>query len=285
MHPRAGLGRFKGSHTEHVPLPSHRHALELLARLGYAARGVVNLIIGLLAFLAALGQGGRTTGSRGALLSLLSHPFGSLLLGVVALGLFGFAVWRACQSLLDADRRGRDAKALVVRGGQAISAITYASLGIFAATLAAGNAAGGSDDGRAARDWSRWLMAHPFGEVLVALAGLVVVGIGVTMLSWAWRGSFAKHLDCHGTAASWVMPLGRTGFAARGVVFVVIGIFLALAAWHSNPNEVQGLSGALRALQGQPFGQALYALVALGLAAFGVFEFAEARYRRIQAPG
>jgi hypothetical protein len=266
-------------------LPSHRHALELLARLGYAARGVVNLIIGLLAFLAALGQGGRTTGSKGALLSLLSHPLGSLLLGVVALGLFGFALWRACQSLLDADRRGNGAKAMVVRGGELISAATYTSLGIFAATRAAGRAAGGSDDAKSAQDWTRWLMAHPFGEWLVALAGVVVAGIGVTMLGWAWKGSFAKHLDCHGTAANWVMPLGRTGFAARGVVFLIIGIFLVLAAWHSNPQEVRGLSGALRALQGQPFGQFLYGVVALGLVAFGIFEFAEARYRRIRAPG
>jgi hypothetical protein len=266
-------------------LPSHRHALELLARLGYAARGVVNLIIGLLAFLAALGQGGQTTGSKGALLSLLSHPLGSAFLGIVALGLFGFALWRACQSVLDADHRGHGAKALVARGGQAISAAIYTSLGIYAATLCAGFAAGGTDDSRAAQDWSRWLMAHPFGEVLVALAGLVVAGMGVTMLGWAWKGSFAKHLDCPGTASNWVMPLGRTGFTARGLVFLVIGIFLVLAAWHSNPHEVRGLSGALRALQGQPFGQILYGLVALGLVAFGIFEFAEARYRRIRAPG
>lgn len=266
-------------------MPSHRHALELLARLGYAARGVVNLIIGLLAFLAALGQGGRTTGSKGALLSLLSHPLGSVLLGVVALGLFGFALWRACQSLLDADHRGRGAKALAVRGGQIVSAFTYASLGIYAATLAAGFAAGGTDDAETAQDWSRWLMSHPFGEVLVAMAGLVVAGIGIGMLGFAWKGSFAKHLECPGNASRWVMPLGRTGFAARGVVFVIIGIFLALAAWHSNPEEVRGLSGALRALQGQPFGQAMYGVVALGLAAFGIFEFAEARYRRIRPPG
>lgn len=266
-------------------MPSHRHALELLARLGYAARGIVNLVIGLLAFLAALGQGGQTTGSKGALLSLLTHPLGSLLLGVVALGLFGFALWRACQSMLDADGRGNGAKALAVRGGQLVSAFAYASLGTFAATLAAGRAIGGSDEAEAAQDWSRWLMAHPFGEVVVAIAGLIVAGLGVAMLGWAWQGSFAKHLDCNGTAAHWVMPLGRTGFAARGVVFLIIGIFLILAAWHSDPEQVRGLGGALRALQGQPYGQALYVVVALSLAAFGVFEFAEARYRRIHAPG
>lgn len=266
-------------------MQSHRDALELLARLGYAARGVVNLLIGLLAFLAALGQGGRTTGSKGALQSLLAHPMGSVLLGIMALGLFGFALWRACQALLDADRRGNGAKAVVARAGQLVSAFAYVSLGIFAAALAAGRSAGGADDAAAAQDWTRWLMAHPFGEVMVAVAGLVVAGIGGTMIGWAWKGSFIKHLDCRGTAERWVVPLGRTGFAARGIVFIIIGAFLALAAWHSDPEEVRGLSGALRALQAQPFGQALYGVVALGLVAFGAFEFAEARYRRIQAPG
>ena len=99
-------------------MQSHHHALVLLARLGYAARGVVNLVVGLLAFLAAMGQGGGNSGNKGALLSLLAHPFGGILLGVVALGLFGFAVWRACQSLLDADRRGTKPKAIGARIGQ-----------------------------------------------------------------------------------------------------------------------------------------------------------------------
>jgi hypothetical protein len=267
-------------------LSSHRHALVLLARLGYAARGVVSLVVGLLAFLAAMGQGGGNSGNKGALLSLLARPLGDVLLGIVALGLFGFAVWRACQSLLDADRRGTKPKAIGARIGQLISAFTYASLGIFAATLALGRAARSStDDASQAQDWSRWVMSHPFGEVLVGLAGAVVAGVGIAFLVRGWRASFTKHLDCPGDAAQWVVPLGRLGFAARGVVFLIIGIFVMLAALHSNPQEVVGLSGALRALQGQPFGQFLYAVVALGLAAFGVFEFAEARYRRIEAPG
>ena len=85
-------------------------------------------------------------------------------------------------------------------------------------------------------------------------------------------------------AARWVVPLGRAGYAARAAVFLVIGGFLVVAAYQSDPSEARGLGGALLALQAQPFGRALFGLVALGLAAFGAFEFAEARYRRIDAP-
>ncbi|MXP63257.1 DUF1206 domain-containing protein [Roseomonas sp. M0104] len=266
-------------------MPSPRPALELLARLGYAARGVVNLLIGILALIGAFGAGGgQATGSKGALQELLLHPFGSVMLGAVALGLFGFALWRCFQSLLDADNRGREAKALVIRGGQLVSAFAYVSLGIFAVSLLIG-AAARSEDGQSARDWTRWLLAQPAGEVLVALCGAVVAAVGVVMLYLAWSCVFTRHLRCPGDAARWVVPLGRIGFAARGVVFMLIGGFIIFAAWQSDASEVRGLGGALIALQQQPFGRVLFGLVALGLALFGAFEFAEARYRRIDAPG
>lgn len=256
----------------------------MFARLGYAARGAVNLIIGSLALLAALGPGGQATGSKGALRELLLHPFGGVLLGIVGLGLFGFALWRTLQGLLDADSHGTGAKGLAVRAGALISAVTYAGLGISAFGLLMGRGGGGGDD-QSAQDWTRWLLSKPAGEILVALAGLVVMGVGVAMLARGWRASFTRHLRCPAEASRWVVPLGRLGFAARGVVFLIIGIFLVVAAWQSDPQEVRGLGSALLALQEQPFGRVLFGVVALGLAAFGIFEFAEARYRRIEAPG
>ncbi|HWL81696.1 MAG TPA: DUF1206 domain-containing protein [Roseomonas sp.] len=266
-------------------MPSPRPALELLARLGYAARGVVNLLIGVLALVGAFGSAsGQATDSKGALQELLYHSFGSVLLGAVALGLFGFALWRGLQSLLDADNKGNGAKALAIRGGQLVSAFAYVSLGVFAISLLIGTATR-SGDGQSARDWTRWLLAQPAGEWLVALAGAVVVGVGVGMLAMAWKRTFTRHLRCPGDAARWVVPLGQIGFAARGVVFLIIGGFVIIAAWQSDPNEVRGLGGALLALQQQPFGRVLFGLAALGMVAFGTFEFAEARYRRIDAPG
>jgi hypothetical protein len=264
-------------------LGAHRSRLELLARLGYAARGVVNLLIGLLALLAAFGQGGGATGSKGALQTLPFQPLGNVLLAVVALGLFGFALWRVFQSLLDADGLGRTPRAMVVRFGQMVSALAYAGLGVFAMSLLFGLGTGGGEE-QSARDWTRWLLAQPFGRWLVTAIGLAIIGAGLGMAHKAWSGSFARHLAYDRATATWVMPLGRLGYAARAVVFLVIGGFLVLAAYQADPSEAHGLGGALLALQKQPFGRVLFALVAFGLAAFGTFEFAEARYRRIDTP-
>jgi hypothetical protein len=267
-------------------IAANRGGLELLARLGYAARGAVSLPVGLLALLAAFGRGGATTGSKGALQELLLRPLGDVLLAAVALGLFGFAVWRALQSLLDADGLGSAPKAMAVRAGQAVSGVVHAGLGVFAVSLLVGWGYGGGDEERSARDWTRWLLARPFGEWLVGAAGLAVAGAGLGMAAKAWTASFARHLACGPGQERWVVPLGRAGYAAPGVVFVVIGAFLVAAAYQSDPSEARGLGGALLALQGQPFGRALFGLVALGLAAFGAFGFVEARYRRISArPG
>lgn len=258
-----------------------RNHIEMVARLGYVARGAVSLIIGILALIAAFGRGGGTTGSKGALQTLLTQPLGEILLAAVTLGLFGFALWRALQSLLDADGRGTGAKAIVARVGQAVSAIIYIGLGVFALGLLLGWGQGGGEE-QSARDRTAWLLAQPFGRWLVGAVGVAVAGAALGMAFKAWTASFNRHLASD--APAWVVSLGRLGYAARAVVFLVISGFLVVAAWQSDPSEARGLGGALLALQAQPFGQALFGLVALGLAAFGAFEFAEARFRRIDAP-
>lgn len=270
-------------HRPGVTMLANRNRLELLARGGYAARGLVSLIIGVLALLAAMGQGGEVTGSKGALQTLFSQPSGAALLAVVALGLLGFALWRALQSILDADGLGRSWRAIVTRAGQLVSAGVYVGLGIFAVSLIVGTSSGGEEE-QATRDWTRWLLSQIFGRWLVSAVGLAVLGASLGMVAKAWTASFRKHLSCSPDVAAWVMPLGRAGYAARAAVFLIIGGFLLVAAWQSDPNEARGLGGALLALQEQPFGRILFGLVSLGLMAFGAFEFAEAAYRRIVTP-
>jgi len=248
-----------------------RNPIETLARLGYGARGVVYGLVGGLALLAAIGSGGQAGGSRTALQTLLAQPFGQVWLLVIALGLFGFSAWRIVEALTDADGRGSDMKGRAIRGAHLISGIIYAGLAVSALSLALGQGSGGGED-QIARDWTAWLI------------GLAVAATGLGFAWKAWRGDVAAHLALPPDKRDWIVSLGRMGFAARGIVFVIIGGFLILAALRSSSAEVHGLGGALKALQQQPYGWVLLALTAIGLFAFGLYGLVQARYRHIDAP-
>jgi hypothetical protein len=260
-----------------------RNPVETLARFGYGARGVVYGLVGGLALLAAFGSGGQTGGSRSALQTLLSQSFGEVWLVLIALGLFGFCAWRILEALTDADHRGSDVKGLGIRAAHMFSGVIYAGLALSALNLALGRGSGGSED-QAARDWTAWLMSQPFGQWLVGLVGLAVAGAGLAFIVKAWRGNVTERLSLPADKRDWIVALGRMGFAARGIVFLLIGGFLVLAALHASSTEAHGLGGALQALQQQPYGWVLLALTALGLFAFGLFGLVQARYRHIDAP-
>jgi hypothetical protein len=257
---------------------------ELLARAGYVARGLVYLIVGGLALLAAFGGGGHTTGSRGALQTLLAQPFGRVLLGIVALGLLCFAAWRLAQAFLDADYLGNSSKSLARRSGFAVSALINAGLAFssLAIILRIGGRSGGGD--ASAQDWTAWVLFAPFGQWLVGVVGFLIAEAGIANGIRGWNATFLKHLALPEETRGWVLPLGRFGYVARGVLLFEIGAFLVFSAWRADASEAKGLAGALRVLQQQPYGWVLLALAAAGLFAFGAFMLAAARYRKIQTP-
>ncbi|KAB1076338.1 DUF1206 domain-containing protein [Methylobacterium planeticum] len=260
-----------------------RNTLERLARFGYGARGVVYCVVGALAVLAAVGQGGRADDSKGALRAVLGGPLGAWIVGLIALGLAGFALWRLVEGVTDADNRGRSLKGLVVRAAHVGSAAIYGGLALTAASLALGlGLHRGGEDGL--QDWTAWLLAKPLGLWLVALIGLGVMGGGVAFGLKAWKGDVTERLALDAAACRWAKPIGRFGYAARGVAFLIIGGFFVAAAWHQASSEVKGLAGAFAALRAQPYGWVLLAVVAAGHFAFGAFGLIQARYRRIDAP-
>jgi hypothetical protein len=255
--------------------------IEPLGRFGYAAKGIVYAIVGVLAALAAFGVGGALTGSEGALQWIIQLPFGQILLGVIAVGLIGYAIWRWVQALMDTERNGSDLKGLSKRAGYFISGLVYAALALTAARMALGTGDGG---GNTRQDWTAWLLAQPFGPWLVGAVGLAIIGVGVFQFYKAYTAKFREKLktgEMNRDEESWITWLGRFGFAARGVVFCIIGGFLIVAARQADPSETRGLSGALGALAAQPYGPWLLAIVALGLVAYGIFMVALARYRRM----
>ncbi len=142
----------------------------------------------------------------------------------------------------------------------------------------------GGGDGQ--EEWTARLMALPLGRWLVGFAGLFVIGYGLYKFYEAWQRTYRERLLYNRMSASerrWIDPLSIAGLVAHGIVLGLTGIFLIQAAYTLNPEEAQGLGGALGEIARQPLGQTLLGLVAIGLMAYGVYKLAQARYHRVLA--
>jgi hypothetical protein len=206
-----------------------------------------------------------------------------VLLVVLTVGLIGYAIWRLVQAAEDTENEGSDLTGLGKRATYAGIGVLYAGLALSAFRLLLGAADGSG--AQQAQDWTSRLLSQPMGQWLVGLAGLAVVVIGLVHFQRAYSAPFSRKLRTHEMSpeqVDWVTKLGRAGYAARGVAFCLIGVFIADAALHMDPGRVRGLDGALATIAEQPFGPLLMALVAGGLAAYGAFALVEARYRRMQ---
>ena len=257
--------------------------IERFARYGYAAKGVVYVLIGALAALGAFRGVGGPTDSRGALTHIVRQPYGRVMLCVVAAGLAGYAVWRVVQALRDTEDKGTSWKGLAVRAGYACIGMVYAGLSFSAVRLILGGSAGAGSD-ETTRGWTAFALMFPLGQLLVGLAGLSVIGFGLWQCHKAFTARFRrkwKQYEMSEHARTLATRAGQVGLVARGVVFSVIGLFLIQAAWHARAEEARGLGGALRTLEGQPYGPYVLGAVALGLVAYGLYMFVEARYRRM----
>jgi len=253
------------------------------ARLGYATKGVIYLIIGVLAAELAIGRGGSATDQYGALHTIYDQPFGKVLLAIVAIGLLGFALRCFIQALFDTEGKGRDAKGIIGRIGYALVGVSYAALAFGAYGLVVGAANDGKSSTTSTQEWTALLLKQPFGVALVVLVGLVVIAVALYLFYKAYSAKFRFRLNLATVPAhvrKWVISFGRFGYAALGVVFSIIGIFLIVAALQDNSDQAEGLDSALKTLAHQPFGLVLLSIVALGLIAYGIFSFVEARYRR-----
>jgi hypothetical protein len=259
--------------------------VERLARFGYLAKGIVYAIVGILAVQAALGTGGKTTDTKGALGAIAAQPFGKFLLVLLVIGLIGYVVWRFIQAIKDPEHKRNDPQSLARRIGSAISGLIYAGLALSAIRLIMGSGGGGSGSS-SQQDWTARLLSQPFGQWLVGLIGAFIVGFGFYQLYIAYKAKFRKEMklrEMSPTEETWATRLGRFGEAARGIVFIIIGFFLLQAARQSDASQVRGLDGALQALAEQPYGPWLLGIVALGLVAYGIHMGVQARYRRIIA--
>lgn len=256
--------------------------IERSARLGYASKGLVYMIAGALTGAAGVGVGGDGADRGEAFSFILRQPFGRAVLMVIVVGLCGYAVWRVISAITDSERRGRDAKGLAIRAGGLVRGLFYGAVALEVVSLVLRQRSDDSGSDEQARHWTARAMDQPFGKWAVVAAGLGIVAYGIYQLYRAWKPDVSAKLDLEHVHGA-IVAVSRFGIGARALIFGIIGGSVVMAALRHDPGTARGTSGALREIAQQPFGGALLTAMGIGLVAYGLFAFVNARYREINA--
>lgn len=244
----------------------------LLTRVGFAARGLLYLIVGYLWL-----KLGRSEDTGGAL-DYVASEAGALVLGILALGFVAYGIWRLVDAAFDTQNKGDDAKGVAGRVAGAASGIVHLGLALTAAKLALGNGSG-SDSSENAESGAATAMSLPGGDLLLYAAVAILLAVGVAQLVIAAKRRFCKHLSPEAKNLWWVIAAGVGGHAARGIIFLAAAWLVFKAVTQNEAEKAGALGDALLSLP-----DTLRALVAAGLCLFGAYSLIEARYRIIPDP-
>ena len=257
-------------------------ALKIAARVGFVARGAIYLLIGFIALEIAFGKGGQAD-RGGALAQIATKSYGTFVLWLLVVGFGGLALWRFSEAAFGAV--GPDGHEASERLKSLARALLYSSFFVTTLQYVIGTSSSATANGNSqSRSLTARVMEHNGGRLLVGLIGLVVMVIGAMLAREGWKKEFLKRMDFGGASfgtRSLVEKLGVVGGVARGTVVAVAGVFLIIAAVRFSPSKAEGIDGSLRAFAHTPLGPFLLILVALGLVAFGLFSWCEARWRRV----
>jgi len=283
-HHGAGNTAQEAGHT--AKAAGHRaadsSALRWLARAGFAARGVTYILVGWIAIQAAFGNSGQQADKSGALQEIGSTAVGGVLLWLLFIGFIGMALWQLSIAAFgmseSSDHSDHETRTRLAALGRAV---VYAVIAWSVLKFAVGQGTQSSD--KESVDLTATLLKYPFGQVLVVIIGLALVGGGIYIAYAAWKEKFRKRLELSqaGRLRRVVEWLGKFGGMARGAVFVTAGVFLVVAAVQHNPRQAKGIDSSLRTLASTPLGPWLLVLVAIGLIMFGLFSFCQAKWQRL----
>lgn len=259
------------------------------AKIGLVTKGIVYCLIGVLAFMAAFDVSGSQTqdaSKQGIIRKILEQPFGKILLGLVAIGLLFYAIWRIIEGVKDTENKGHKPKGIASRLGYVFSGFTYGALAFLAAKAALGKDQSQGQDGESQQTLVQKLLEQPFGQWLALLVGVGIVFLGFRQMYRGWSGSYRKRVQSTGLqhqTEALLIRAGKFGYLARGIVWLLIGYLFIKAALHANPQEAGGTSSAFQFLEGSAYGSWLLGAVAIGLICYGIFMFVRARYQPIYA--
>lgn len=259
--------------------------VDKIVRIGYFARGLVYGLIGYLAVQTVINGSGKITDQKGALSTIASQPFGKFVLILIAIGLVGLFLWGIIRAFADPMHKGSDAKGLVTRAGYLISGLSYGALFLPTISLIQNSGRSIPSTGQSAQNTAAGIMAKPFGATLIVLIGLVLIGVGLYRIYSGYQAKFNERFNSYKMNADerrWAVRLGRLGYIALGIVFLIIGGLAVYAGTTKNPSKIVGVDGALQFLAHQQYGILLLAIVAIGLIAFAIYSFMGAFWFRIR---
>jgi hypothetical protein len=254
--------------------------LEYLARGGFICYGVIHLLVAWVALQVAFGNSRQETDQSGALRKLASEPAGETLVILVVIGMVALAVWQAFEAIIgESGEQGKEAIAERVVSG--VRAVVYLWIAWIGVKVVAGAS---SSQSKNSQKTTSTVMDSTGGRWLIGLVGLVVVGVGVGLCWYGLTKRFEKHLNTaqmSPTVRKTTRRLGMWGYPAKGVAYGIAGGLVVAAAVTYDARKARGLDSALKTLAGHSWGTWLLVFIALGFAAFGVFCFLQARYRKV----
>ncbi|MEV0252593.1 DUF1206 domain-containing protein [Nocardia sp. NPDC050712] len=266
-----------GSRSQAERLAQHP-TFERFARAGFVMSGIVHLIIGYLALRLAFGRGG-TADQSGAMAELAEKPGGKFILWFAVVAFVLLALWHVVQVFLgkasEPDHQDKKHEA-VRRVKAAAKAVIYFFFALTAWNFVRGS---GSSSQSQSQSMSARLMESSGGKILLVLIALVIIGVGGYHIYKGASKKFEKDLE--GGVSQVVRRMGMTAYIVKGFAIGVVGVLLILATFHSKPDQVAGLDGALKTLGAQPYGMILLIVVGLGIVVYGFYNFVQARFAKM----